>query len=364
MHLFYKIYTQITREFLIMTDIPHPNAAHLLYGHEQTEQLLLRAANGNKTPHAWLFSGPKGIGKATLCYRFARYILSPNRNPDTLDITSSSAIFEKIRSNGHGDLLVIEAEEGSSTIKVDEARKIAHFLHMTASETSHRVVIIDSVDDMNPSAANAILKLLEEPPAHALLLLISHNPGKLLPTIRSRCRHIRMSTLSNSCVEQILHSIAPQCETNDIRQIAPLSEGSAGFSLALLAGDGLRLYHTLLDCMSSWPNLNPKTMLACATVLSDKKQDTNWALGTHCLLWLLSTLIRINAVRCTTPTITGREEQILTPIAHGSSLEKLIELWENARQLIAQTDGVHLDKRTTILLLLDALRHTQLAKAA
>ncbi len=338
-----------------MTEIPHPKENTQLFGHSATETLLLRAASSNKMPHAWLFSGPQGIGKATLAYRFARYMLSAEKDPETLAIPESSQTFQRIKSGGHGDMLVLESTLEEKTIKVEEARKINHFLHMTAAETSHRIVLVDSVDDMNPSAANAILKLLEEPPAHALLLLISHAPGKLLPTIRSRCRHVRMPALEAEAVERTLSHVAADFERGDIRQIAPISEGSAGFALELLAGDGLSLYRKLLDVISPWPAMSPKAMLGFANELNNKKKEQNWGLGTHCLLWIIAKLIHAKASGQSIPNITGREEEILTPIAHASSLEKLMDLWENARALVAQTEHVHLDKRTTILTLLEKL---------
>lgn len=342
-----------------MTDIPHPNANARLIGHESTEAQILSAIHSGKMPHAWLISGPRGIGKATLAYRFARYVLSQSHDKESLELPESSPTFQRIKAGGHGDMLLLESSAENKTIKVEEARKISHFLHMTSSETSHRIVLIDSVDDMNPSAANAILKLLEEPPAHALLLLISHNPGRLLPTIRSRCRHLRMNVLSDAQVEQVLRHIAPEFDAADIRQIAPLSEGSAGFALELLASDGLALYRKLLDVLAGWPTMSTKAIIAFANSLNNKKNEQYWALGTHCFLWIIAMLIQSKASGKAFPAVTGRESEIIPAIIDASSLEKLMDLWENARALIAQTEHVHLDKRTTMITLLEKVNNAK-----
>lgn len=347
-----------------MAELPLPHANTRLIGQDATENLLLSAIKSEKMPHAWLFSGPKGIGKATLAYRFARYMLNGEKNTDSLEIPESSATFQRIRAGGHGDMLVLESNADNKTIKVEEARKISHFLHMTASETAHRIVLVDSVDDMNPSAANSMLKLLEEPPAHALFILISHAPGKLLPTIRSRCRHVRVPILSDSDVERVLRHIAPEFDAGDVRQIAPLSEGSAGFAVELLAGDGLAIYRKLLDICVHWPSIPASAMSKLANEFNTKKNEQNWQLGTHCLLWIIAKLIQCKASAIAFPNITGRESEIFEAMIHTSSLEKLMDLWKNARQLIANTEHVHLDKRTTTLTLLEKLNQAKIAQAA
>lgn len=345
-----------------MNDIPHPRDNEKLYGHLAAENLLLQAWNSGKMPHAWLISGPKGIGKATLAYRFARFVLSGGEG-GSLEMPESHPVFQRVRASGHGDLLVLEKNEATGKdIKVDEARKIPHFLHLTASETDYRIVIIDSIDDMNTAASNAILKLLEEPPAHALMLLISHAPGKLLPTIRSRCRQLRLPALSQENVERVVHQAAPEFDVSDIRSIAPLSEGSAGLAIALLAGGGLDIYRKLMKLLSNFPRLESRAILAFANELGGKKSDsTVWELGMHGFVWLLAKTVHYKATGVLPASITGRETEVIHAIAHETPLEKLVEMWENSRRLIASTEHIHLDKRTTIVNLLEGLRRGEMA---
>ncbi len=191
---------------------PPPRANPDLVGHESAEAALRRLFQSGRMPHAVLMTGPRGIGKATLAYRFARFVLAHGANGDdvgrlaedegTLAVPAASGVFRRVASGGHADLLSVERAYDPrrrrlrSEIVVDETREIAAFLRLTAGEGGWRVVIVDGADAMNRSAANALLKILEEPPRQALLLLVAHNPGRLLPTIRSRCRRFPMTAVA------------------------------------------------------------------------------------------------------------------------------------------------------------------------
>ncbi len=197
---------------------PIPLANPDLIGHSRAEAALRQAVNGGRMAHAWLFSGPKGIGKATLAYRLARYVLCRGSAEEAvgekmqclfgadsadavapalgLETDPEHPVFRRIIAGSHADLMVVERELDEKTgrakgqILVDAVREVKGFLSMTAGEGSWRVVIIDGADEMNRNAANALLKALEEPPERTLLVLVCHNAGRLLPTIRSRCRHL------------------------------------------------------------------------------------------------------------------------------------------------------------------------------
>ncbi len=149
--------------------------------------------------HAWLITGAPGVGKATLAYRFARRLLAGVQPGDTLAVDPASPVFRRVAVGSHADLLTVEREWDDKKsrlrgeIVVDDARAISAFLRLTPAEGGWRVVVIDGAEHMNRNAANAVLKMLEEPPPRAVLLLTCAAPGRLLPTIRSRCRRLALT---------------------------------------------------------------------------------------------------------------------------------------------------------------------------
>src|SRR5690242_2071146 len=177
-----------------------PRANPDCLGHESAERELRRLYEAGRLPHAVLLSGPRGIGKATLAFRFARFLLAQSAdtfgqlNRDGLAIGPENSVFRRVASGGHADLLTIERAYDPrrrrlrSEIIVEDTREIAGFFRLTAAEEGWRIVIVDGAEEMNRNAANALLKILEEPPRHGLLLLVSHSPARLLPTVRSRCQ--------------------------------------------------------------------------------------------------------------------------------------------------------------------------------
>ena len=183
---------------------PHPRLNYKVHGHGRVEQVLEQALKSGRMPHAWLFAGPKGIGKASLAYHFAQSILA---GKEVLYLEDEHPIRRRVLQQSHSDLKVLE--EVAGVIKIDEARDIPQFLSLTPSEGTHRVVIVDAMDAMNVQAANAILKTLEEPPANTVMLLISHNPGSLLPTIRSRCRLVSFHPVEREDFNRVVAKANP-----------------------------------------------------------------------------------------------------------------------------------------------------------
>ena len=194
--------------------------------------------------HGWLISGPKGIGKATMAYRFARFLLThgnPSQaddggpalfgndeitaaSPESLAVDPHSPVFHRIAANGHADLQVIErglSDDGKrmqTIIPVDKIRAVGHTMSLTAGEGGWRVIIVDGAEDMNLNAANALLKVLEEPPPRAILFLITHAPGRLLPTIRSRCRQLKLSPLHSAQIDACWRNVCPICRRPNVRR--------------------------------------------------------------------------------------------------------------------------------------------------
>ena len=228
---------------------PHPRETETLLGQDKALMLAAHTLRGGRPPHAWLITGPPGIGKATLAYRMARYLLRHGATADgpaDLSVPPDDTVARQMSARAHSGLLVLKrglnkAGKPQTELPVDEVRRLSGFFGMTSGAGGWRVAIIDPADDMNDNAANALLKQLEEPPQNAMLLLLSHRPGRLLPTIRSRCRRLDLSPLPDAVVERALEKFLPDMARDERAALACLSGGSIGAALTLADGDGAML---------------------------------------------------------------------------------------------------------------------------
>lgn len=219
---------------------PHPREVYALTGHAQAEAKISKILGGDKIHHAWLITGPKGVGKATLAYRVVRRILGGTPATEgALDVPPGDPVSQRVESLGHGDLLLIrrpydhKSKKIKTEIPVKEMRRIQEFFNKKAAEGGWRVCLVDSADEMNPNSANALLKSLEEPPNKALVILLSSAPGRLLPTIHSRCLHIPLRPLSDKDMTSWLADQRPEMSDTERRETALYSRGSPGRAMAL-----------------------------------------------------------------------------------------------------------------------------------
>ncbi|HTQ14600.1 MAG TPA: DNA polymerase III subunit delta' [Rhizomicrobium sp.] len=229
---------------------PHPRETFALIGQDVTLARVARAIRSGRVPQGLLLTGPPGIGKATLAYRIARYLLrygATAEGPADLAVPPDDPVALQVAAGAHPGLLLLKRGLNPDTgrlmtvLSVHEVRKLAGFFGMTSGAGGWRVVIVDTADDMNDAAANAQLKALEEPPGRAMLILLANAPGRLLPTIRSRCQRFELRPLGEDELARELAARAPDLQPEDRKALARLAGGSLGAALALSGEDGLAL---------------------------------------------------------------------------------------------------------------------------
>ncbi|MBC9248188.1 DNA polymerase III subunit delta' [Paracoccus sp. 11-3] len=237
---------------------PHPRHTARVIGQDHAISEFVDAARGGRLHHAWMLTGPRGVGKATLAWAIARWMLSGG-NSDDLSVPSEAPEVRRIAALSEPQLQLIrrpwddKAGRLSAQITVDEIRRLLSFFHMSSAEGGRRIAIIDAADDMNTAAANALLKILEEPPKDALILLVTHQPARLLPTIRSRCRTLRLSPLNPAQMASVLADLGIN---EDADPLAALSDGSVGEALRLAGQDGLDRFQRLVDLFGTLPRMD------------------------------------------------------------------------------------------------------------
>ncbi len=330
-------------------DHPHPREVLWFGGERATEQALLDAYRGGRLHHAWLLTGPEGVGKATLAYRFARFLLA---NPDPsstnvleardLAVPERHPVVGQVARLSHPDLAVIRRQptkDGKSLkgdIAVEDVRDGLALFRTTAGAGGWRVVVIDAADDLNRSSANALLKMLEEPPQRAVFLMIAHRPGALLPTIRSRCRVLRLGPLPESTVADGLVRLA-DAAPDVAAAAAAKAEGSLRQAFAAL-DPALRAVRGDLEKLLADPaRIDGKAAMALAEKTVGKAKAETF----EAVLEALETHLRQRVAAS-----AGGDRRILAAFA---------ELWEKLRRSARDVETYNLDRRPFILSVLSDL---------
>ena len=250
----------------------HPRETAELFGHGAAEADFLGALASGRVHHGWLIAGPRGIGKATLAWRIARHLLA-GAPGGSLAMDPGAPVFRRAAALAAPELFLCrrpwdaKAERLKTVITVDEARALKGFFQLSAPDGGWRVAIVDAADELNDAAANALLKLLEEPPTRAVILLVCHQPARLLPTIRSRCRLLRLEPLGPDDLARALAAAGAAPEAAASAALAALAGGSVGTALRLAAGDGVALYGEVTALLRAAPPLDRRRAIALAEVL-------------------------------------------------------------------------------------------------
>jgi DNA polymerase-3 subunit delta' len=326
-----------------------PRDTTVLFGHAAAERAVLEAYSSHRLAHSLLISGPPGIGKATLAYRIARFILA---HPDasapevqsakTLHVAADHPVARRIAAQAQPDLLLLERTINERTgklrqdIAVEDVRKSVTFFGSTPGQGGWRIAIVDSVDKLNEQGANALLKILEEPPRKALLLLVSHSAARILPTIRSRCRSLVLRSLATDDVARAAAAALGRDEADpEITAAAGLAEGSVRRGVAFISEDAAELRRQILAVLDSLPNVDKEALHALGDRLYGTEQASLEAFVDVVNGWVAG---RLQSQRQGPP-----------------SLGRLARIWQEFNQSSRDTETFNLDRKPLVFNVITAL---------
>ncbi|MFS8038307.1 DNA polymerase III subunit delta' [Xanthobacter sp. AM11] len=323
----------------VLPGAPHPRQQDRLFGHAAVEADLLGDFRAGRLPHALLIGGPEGIGKATLAYRLARMVLAGGPDPGRHDLSLSPShpVFRQVASMSHPDMLVLRRvpeageEKIPTVIPAEMVRRVRSFFGATAAAGGWRVCIVDAVDELNAFGANALLKTLEEPPPRALFLLVSHAPGRVLPTIRSRTRLLRLRPLAPPDVLAALDHLKDEVEALDPARLpaaAQASGGSVRRALVLAQGEGMEVRTDTLRLLEQLPRPRAEDLHKLGARLQGDRAD-----GLDLFIEAVSDYVAARATAADEPR---------------HRLVRLGEVWEKVRRSAVEADVFNLDRKALV----------------
>ncbi|WP_454656948.1 DNA polymerase III subunit delta' [Bosea beijingensis] len=332
-----------------LPNAPHPRETLALVGHSARERTFLDALASGRMHHAWLLGGPEGIGKASFAYRAARFLLAVGdpqaraaRSAD-LAMPEHDPATRRVMAQSHPDLHVLrriqkpDGKSYTSNIPVDSIRRVIDRFGSSAAEGGWRVCIVDSAEDMERSAANALLKLLEEPPPRALFLIVAHAPGRMLPTIRSRCRLLTFDPLSEADVGEAgklaLERMEMPFDGSALRRASGLSEGSVRRALTYVDPETLALVEAVRARLDALPQIDLAALMALAEDVAGKAGERDFAVMIETIQGWISDHLHAHAA------------------AQPARLAPLAEVWEKLGQQAREVETYNLDRRPLVMTL-------------
>jgi DNA polymerase-3 subunit delta' len=330
---------------------PHPRETFDLFGHETIETELLNIYRAGRLPHALLIGGPAGIGKATLAWRLARFLLAnPNAKSDlchaasNLFVPEEDDVARQITSLAHPDLFLLRREWNEKTgklyteIKIDDIRRMIRLFQQAPGRNGYRIAILDSAEDLNMAGANALLKLIEEPPPRSLFVIVAHRPGQVLPTIRSRCHKIMLKPLSERDTFHAIKSmgaVLPETSETEINAACVRAHGSVHDALRLLSGHSLAIDARLQSVLRNLPRIDWGLVHALADDVAQSQDVVEYDLFIAVLFKWLDSRVHLGA----RPDGATRLR----------ALAAYAEAWEKLAARVRETEALNLDKRSLIL---------------
>jgi len=351
-------------------ELIQPNKHQNLYGHESLEKEFINLWEKNSFPHAIILSGQKGVGKATLAFKISRFILSKNgeiedknyslllnetKSSNNLNIDIDSIIFKEIYNNVNQNLIILEQKtddetSSSNEIIVDEIRKLKLFFERKSINMNWRIAIIDSVDDLNINASNALLKILEEPPEKSLIILISHAPGNLLKTIKSRCVEFKLKSLNFCNFKKILSTVKSDLKDYEVEYLGTLTNNRPGYSIQIIERNGIEIYNQMLKIFNEMPQFNIE-MLNKLDVLVNKRNNIN---SYNILINLINGFIHrailhiYNIERNKNIEFFDDEIQIFNNLFNEDNIINVINTWFSSKDIIDKAEIFNLNKKSVL----------------
>lgn len=320
-------------------DIPAPHETSRLIGHADAIAQLASSLRGGRTHHAWLLTGPRGIGKATLAYRAAAYLLAGLPETDApLGVPEKHPVAGQVAQGASPGLFVYQRRPHPNTgrmrteIDVDQVREIEQRVRLRAGD-GWRVGIVDCVDELNKSSANALLKLIEEPPDQMVFFLVAHSPGRVLPTIRSRCTVLRLNALSETDTRAVVEPLLADVSGKDLELLVRLADGSPGRAVELAAAGGAALYRSVTKLLDAVATPDTTAIHKLGDSLAADRSGTAFLVAGD----IISRWVR------------QQTRAQLDAGSAGGQLDRWARLWEKVTADIARAHGQYLDRKQAFI---------------
>jgi len=326
---------------------PEPRANPELVGHDDAARTLEAAARSGRLHHAWLIAGPPGLGKATLAFRFARWLLAglppAAEGQAPLCLPPAHPVFRRVAGSAHADLFTLAPSTGDKgsklVLRVEDARAAVRFLAHTAAEGGWRVVVVDGAERADSAAVpNTLLKTLEEPPPRTVLLVVTSQPDRLLPTLRSRCRRLDLFPLPEPAMALLLGRWQPELPPAERAALARIADGCPGRALTLAEREGLALQAMVDEVLAALPRPDPRRLHDIADRVAGRRDAAALPVFMALLRRALAAALRQ----------AGRGGAA-APWLGSRALADWAALWDRLGRLAEETERLNLDRKQAVL---------------